>query len=48
MTNPIVVPILDTIEKRANADAQLAFGSVSMMRRFSGVAKAIERKEKTV
>jgi hypothetical protein len=43
---PKVVPTPEIIEKRANADAQLALGWVSIMRRFNGVAKADERNEK--
>ncbi len=46
-SKPNVTPTLEIIEKRAKADAQLAFGCVSIMRRFSGVAKADERNEKT-
>src|SRR5271157_2149040 len=45
-SSPTVTPTLEIIEKRANADAQLVLGCVSIMRRFSGVAKADERNEK--
>lgn len=45
-SSPKVTPTLETMENSANADAQLAFGCVSMISRFSGVAKAENRKEK--
>src|SRR5271157_2156991 len=45
-SSPTVTPTLEIIEKRANSEAQLALGCVSIMRRFRGVAKADERNEK--
>jgi hypothetical protein len=44
-SRPNTVPRLDTIDSRAKADVHFAFGCVSIIRRFRGVAAADEKKE---